>query len=274
MHARSLVLAPSAIVLALAGCASDPDDTCVVDRRLSANKLSANKLATNKLATNKLATNKLAVNRLSANKIILNGLLASELPEGPLTTASLVETLEPTVLADEFVQDVLEYMVSCALEPGQSVEVAVDGDVMVYEGSLGLAPQWGTEAGECDGACQGWVSACLIARTNFLGVTQPISLLGEHENLEPTAEESIEFDVEEATYFGDLFGKTRTLYACVPAGSSGPERTCGDDPSSCAIAVLGECDAICDAAGCRDPEGVLHAQTITVNTRDPSAACE
>jgi hypothetical protein len=279
MHARSLVLAPSALVLALAGCASDPDDTCVVDRRISLNKLSANKLATNrlaanKLATNKLATNRLAANRLAANRIALNGLLASALPEGPLTSEGLAGTVKPTALADEFVQDVLEYMVSCALEPGQSVEVAVDGDVMVYEGSLGLAPQWGTEGGACDGECQGWVSACLIARTNFLGVTQPISLLGEHENLEPTAEESIAFDVEEATYFGDLFSKTRTLYACVPAGSSGPERTCGDDPSSCAITVLGECDAICDASGCRDPEGVLHAQTITVNTRDPSAACE
>ena len=182
--------------------------------------------------------------------------------------------LPPEVLEDAFTRDVLEYMVSCALEPGQRIEVAVGDDMLVYEGALGLAPQWGTESGSCDAECQGWVSACLIARTNFLGESVPISLLGDHESLAPSVDEALAFDVEEATYFGDLFGEARTLYACVPAGSSGPERTCGDDPSSCAIAVLGECDAICDDAGCRDPQGLVHAQTITVKTRDPSAACE
>ncbi len=245
--------------LGLAACATADDDTCESARKLSANKLSANRLAANKL---------------SANGVSLNGLLSEALPEMALTSATIAEAIDPVALEDEFVQDVLEYMVSCALAPGQSVEVAVDGDIAVYGGSLGLAPQWGEEHGECDAACQGWVSACLIARTNFLGESVQISLLGDHPSLQPTAEESIAFDLEEATYFGDLFGEERTLYACVPAGSSGPERTCGDDPSSCAIAVVGECDAVCDAAGCRDPQGVVHAQTITVNNRDPSAACE
>jgi hypothetical protein len=247
------------VVLGLAACAATDDDSCITERKLGANKLSANILAANKLAANKLG---------------LNGLLSEALPEVPLTSSTIAEALDPEALEDEFVQDVLEYMVSCALAPGQSVEVAVDGEVIVYEGSLALAPQWGEEHGECDAECQGWVSACLIARTNFLGESVQISLLGDHPGLQPTSEESLDFDIEEATYFGDLFGESRTLYACVPAGSSGPERTCGDDPSSCAIAVLGECDTICEASGCRDPEGVLHAQTITVNTRDPSAACE
>jgi hypothetical protein len=257
MHARFLVLL--AFPLVLSACDTSPGDDCVGERRIALNKLTANKLATNRLAVNRIA---------------LNGLLASSIPDGPLTSGSLAQTLAPGVLEDAFTRDVLEYMVSCALEPGQRVEVAVDGDVIVYEGSLGLAPQWGTESGTCDGECEGWVSACLIARTNFLGESVPISLLGDHERLAPSVDESLAFDVEEATYFGDLFGEVRTLYACVPAGSNGPERTCGDDPSSCAIAVLGECDAVCDAAGCRDPQGIVHAQTITVNTGDPSASCE
>lgn len=260
MHARTLV--PTALALSLTACATSPDDSCEAERKLATNKLATNKLATNKLATNKIATNKLAV----------NGLLASALPEGPLTTESIAATVWPRALQDAFVQDVLEYMVSCALEPGQRVEVAIDGDVVAYEGLLGLAPEW--SEGECDAECQGWVSACLIARTNFLGESVPISLLGDHPSLEPTDEEAIAFPIEEATYFGDLFGEERTLYACVPAGSSAPERTCGEDPSSCAITVVGECDAVCDAAGCRDPHGGVHAQTITVNERDPSAACE
>jgi hypothetical protein len=247
------------VALGQVACATAGDDTCAAERKLGLNKLGVNALAANKLGANGVATNQL---------------LTEAMPEVPLTSSSIAEAIDLAALEDQFVRDVLEYMVSCALAPGQSVEVAVDGDVLLYEGSLGLAPQWGEERGECDGACQGWVSACLIARTNFLGESVQISLLGENPALAPTTEESLAFDMEEATYFGDLFGDERTLYACVPAGSSGPERTCGDDPSSCAIAVLGECDAICDASGCRDPEGVLHAQTITVNTRDPSAACE
>src|SRR5262249_41048029 len=151
--------------LSLGACATADDDTCESARKLSANKLSANILAANKLAANKLG---------------LNGLLSAEFSEVSLTSATIAEAIEPDALQDDFVQDVLEYMVSCALAAGQSVEVAVDGDVVVYEGSLGLAPQWGEAHGECDAACQGWVSACLIARTNFLGESVQISLLGDH----------------------------------------------------------------------------------------------
>ncbi|MBC8069654.1 MAG: hypothetical protein IAG13_15060 [Deltaproteobacteria bacterium] len=64
------------------------------------------------------------------------------------------------------------------------------------------------------------------------------------------------------------------MYACVPAGSEGPVRTCGDDPASCAITVVGDCEDVCDAAGCRDPNGVVHGQSITVNVRDTAASCE
>jgi hypothetical protein len=245
---RSLLL-----VLCVTACATEPDDTCLTERKIGLNGVS--------------------VNRLAANKLAANGVLGSDLPEVALTTAALGEALDPDVLADDFAQDVLAYAVSCALAPDQSVEITVGGETRTLPGSLGLAPQWGEADGTCDAQCQGWVSACLIARTNFLGESREISLLGDHAGLEPSAAESMQFDLEEATYYGGLFGEDKSMYACVPAGSDGPERTCGADPSSCAIEIVGSCDELCDASGCRDAQGRVHAQTITVNLRSEANAC-
>jgi len=242
------------LALAFSGCTAAPDDVCVAERKLSANRLSANELVTNRLAA--------------------NALLTEALPDVALTSSSIAAAVAPEALADEFVQSVLEYMVSCALVPGQHVEVVIDGDVVVYDGALGLAPQWGAEDGTCDAACRGWVSACLIARTNAAGESVQISLLGDRPGLDPSVEESIVFDIEEATYFGDLFGATKAMYACLPTGATGPARTCGTDGADCPIAVLGECDEVCDDAGCRDPHGFAHAETITVNVRGVAAECE
>lgn len=252
------------IGIVLAGCASQPDDVCMAER----------KLAVNRLAVNKLAVNKLATNRIALNRISLNGLFGAALPQAALTTDSVAEVLAPEAYEDTFTMDVLEYTVSCALAPGQSIEVPIDGEVRTFEGSLGLASAWGAPDGECDDACVGWVSACLIARTNFKGESVPISLLGDHPGLDPSADESIAFPIEEATYFGDLFVEPRALYACLPAGETAAVRTCGTDTAHCPIAVLGACDDFCDAAGCRNADGRLFAETITVNVRDEASSCE
>ncbi|HET6585151.1 MAG TPA: hypothetical protein VFG69_16955 [Nannocystaceae bacterium] len=262
---RRLVIA--SLLLASAACSTAPDDVCLAERRLAVNRLSANRIALNRIALNRISLNRIALNGL-------NAVLGPELPLTSLTSESVVELVPQRSFADSFVQDVLEYTVSCALAPEQSIEVPAGDTTRVYTGSLGLAPQWGEAGGQCDAACRGWVSACLIARTNDLGVSRPISLLGDHESLAPTADEAELFTIEEATYFGDLFAEPRTLYACLPAGASGPERTCGDHPQDCAIAVLGECDAVCDDAGCRDPNGLVHTQTITVNLPQDATSCD
>lgn len=240
--------------LALAGCASEPDDVCIADRLIAANRLGAN--------------------RLAANLIAANGLLGQTLPDVSLTSESIAESFEPEMLADEFTLSVLEYTVSCALAPGQSVDVAVDGDVHTFQGLLGLAPAWGAPDGECDSTCMGWVSACLIARTNFKGESVQISLLGDNPGLEPSADESIAFPVEEATYFGDLFAAPKGMYACLPAGETVAVRTCGTDTAHCPITVVGACEDVCDSAGCRNADGQLFAETITVNVRDAASSCE
>jgi hypothetical protein len=254
MKLSSILLSTPLLAVVFVGCTTSPDDVCLADRRLAANRLAANQLVANRLAA--------------------NSLLTAALPEVPLTSGSIAEAVPPEVFADAFAESVFEYMVGCALEPGQSVEVDVGGELRTYEGALGLAPQWGAADGECDASCKGWVSACLIARTNFKGESVEISLLGDNPGLDASAEESFDFDVEEATYFGDLFGANKSMYACVPQGSTGPLRTCGEHPADCPITVIGECDASCDETGCRDPHGVVHGQSITVNVRDAAASCE
>ena len=226
--------------IALGACATESDDTCIGERRLSANRLSAN--------------------RLSAN-----GLLGDALEHVALTSATLGAAIGPGTLDDAFTRSLLEYTVSCALAPDQFVELDLGTERVIFRGDLGLAPQWGASEGVCDDTCKGWVSACLIARTNAEGESVEISLLGAHPGLDPSAEESEEFIDEEATYYGDLFGANRSMFACVPAGATAPTRTCGTTPASCAIDVVGACETLCDAAGCRDGAGNLHTETITVN---------
>ncbi|HWB73336.1 MAG TPA: hypothetical protein VG755_00245, partial [Nannocystaceae bacterium] len=131
---KPATLACSTLLLSsLFACAVASDDpTCIGERKLATNKLAVNKLATNKIATNKLA---------------VNGLLTAALPEAPLTSVGIADTVPSEALADEFVQSVLEYMVECALTSEQSIEVDVGGERRVYEGALGLAPAWGDAQG-------------------------------------------------------------------------------------------------------------------------------
>lgn len=247
------------ISLVAAACATEPDDVCIADRKLGANGVSLNGVS---------------LNRLAANKLAANGVLGTDLLDGALTTESIADALDPAALQDELARDVLAYTVSCALADDQSIEVVVDGERQTFVGSLGLATAWGEADGACDETCQGWVSACLIARTNFEGVSRPISLLGDHPGLEPTEDESLAFDVEEATYFGELFGEHKAMYVCLPDGSDNAERTCGEDPAGCPLTLVGACSDVCDAAGCRSPEGTLFAQSITVNLPSSDASCD
>jgi hypothetical protein len=102
-----------------------------------------------------------------------------------------------------------QYMVECALPADQSITKTVDGESIVLDGLLGLAPEWHTN--ECDEDCQEWVSACLLARTNASGDTVSIFVAGEHEALGLEAPEGT---VLEAAFFGNLFADPEGKYLC------------------------------------------------------------
>ena len=70
----------------------------------------------------------------------------------------------------------------------------------------------------CSGRAERWVSACILARTNYFGVQVLLSLRSpfatDAPGLQVGSDELREFPVEEATFFGNLFRGPGTGYVC------------------------------------------------------------
>ncbi len=240
-----LCLATSALSCAGSGEATDAPIgiAAVVDNGLSANGLSANGLSANGLSANGLSANGLSANGLSANGLSANGLSANGL------TASGLLGGGSTALTDPMMQQVLKYIVSCALGPEQSLTFTAAGKAYSFPGQLGLAPQWGGDHGVCDGSCQRWVSACLLARVDAAGIDREISIRGPNLALLPTWSELAGYTQREATYFGNIFIPGQPRYLCLPPGQSGDQRVCGDSMSDCPMTVLPSCAKACAFQG-------------------------
>jgi hypothetical protein len=144
----------------------------------------------------------------------------------------------------------LSYAVACALPGNESVTISINGSPAVYSGAIGLAPEW--QSGACDSNCQQWITACLLAKTNYYGIEVTISLRGPSPALDPGLIERVQFSLEEGAFFGNLFLDSPQLYACM--GKLFDSATIGDqlaylqhricaseDLSTCPIHVLGPC---------------------------------
>lgn len=129
----------------------------------------------------------------------------------PAYGLSTPQGLSPAVgLLDEpALRGTAEYLVECALPWGSSITKEVDGQTLVFDGLLGLAPEW--EDGDCDQDCQEWVSACLLARTNGSGNEVVIWIQGEHEGVGYGVPEGA---VLEAAFYGNLFVDSDERYLC------------------------------------------------------------
>jgi hypothetical protein len=256
---RVLGLATMALAATGGGaCGGAPDDdtttvtaAVVVENALTANALTANALTANALTANALTANALTANALTANALTANG------------------------LRDPLSREFLKYVVSCALDDGDEVSVKVDGTRYTFPGSLGLAPEWGKKNGSCDGSCQRWVSACVLARVDAAGVKRDISIRGANWALMPEKNELRKYTEREATYFGNLFVKGQPRYFCLSPGQDSNQRVCGDSMSDCPMTVVGSCDDACLFDGifggfqfCSDAgqsrRGNLYAESITV----------
>jgi hypothetical protein len=207
-----------------------------------------------------------ADNALTANALTANALTANALTANALTANGLKDPL-----AREF----LKYAVSCALPDGADVTFRVDGVRYSYPGSLGLAPEWGRKNGSCDGSCQRWVSACMLARVDAAGVKREISIRGIHPALLPDRGELRSYPDREATYFGNLFIKGQPRFLCLSPDQSSNERVCGDSMTSCPMTVVGSCDDACIFEGvfggfqlCSDAgrarRGTTYLESVTV----------
>jgi hypothetical protein len=231
--------------------------------------------ATDTQASSALGENALTANALTANALTANALTANALTANALTANALTaNALTANALRDPLSRQFLKYVVSCALDDGQSLSVAVDGVTYTFDGSLGLAPEWGGRRGSCDGSCQRWVSACVLARVDFLGVKREISIRGDNDALKPDWHEMHDYPVREAAYFGNLFVDGKPRYLCLSPGESEDERVCGPTLANCPMTVVGSCDDACDHApfraykDCsdsgREGRGRNYAESITV----------
>lgn len=205
------------------------------------------------MSANRLGYNRLGYNRLGYNRLGYNKLSASSLAAGALTANGWTE-----VLADDDARILFKYIYECAAPPGATLALPIAGDTMTFTGQIGVAPQWLTD--RCDEDCEQWISACVIARINGLGVTVPISLRGDNPALQLDDVERDTFHFEELAAFGNIFdyddatGYPRVLGVCQLPGlagklaSTGTEdshwlerRICGE-PGRCGpLQVYGEC---------------------------------
>jgi hypothetical protein len=150
------------------------------------------------------------------------------------------------LLQDPDGRDTVQYLVECALAEEQSITKEVDGESLVFEGAIGLAPEWEDEA--CDEDCQEWVSACMLARTNVSGETISIWMRADH----PAIGEglSLLYPVYEASFFGNLFVEDGGRHYCEGTLLAGPlvsqleGRTCaGLSAASCGFVKYTQCEA-------------------------------
>ncbi|WP_371876558.1 hypothetical protein [Pyxidicoccus fallax] len=238
---RGLGWAPLLLCVAAIGCGPaepglDTGDESLgthADGLMSTNGLSTNGLSTNGLSTNGLSTNGLSTNGLSTNGLSTNGLS---------TNGFNTWFTENPARGDE----VMRYIVRCALPAGQTLTYTHSGRTYTWTGSLGLAPGWAGGA-SATLAEQQVVSGCLAAHVNKYGVHLNISVLGRDALgavIPTTSEELQTFNQPEAVFFGNLFNG-EGLFAANDADYLAPDqstvRACGlsawsGDPD-CAVVI-------------------------------------
>ena len=172
---------------------------CVIDDQTAEDDGDADvsyKLGLNKLGLNKLGLNKLGLNKLGLNKLGLNSLATSEM------------------MANADSREVYSYVVGCALPAGQRLTAQDSNGVSyVFQGAIGLAPSWATRTPTVSE--RRWVSACLLARTNYYGVSVQISLRHDTNTaLLSSSAERTQFSETEGAFYGDLFTSSQTWFAC------------------------------------------------------------
>ncbi|NTX57462.1 hypothetical protein HUA74_41365 [Myxococcus sp. CA051A] len=128
-------------------------------------------------------------NSLSTDALVLNAIGTNPEANGLLATTRLVDLFSPLggdprilkQLHDPDAQKFMEYLVSCALGPNQTLWYynprGSNPGPRVWGGKAGLCTQWLTSAPSQ--ACLNRVSACLLSRNNALGRRVELSIRGE-----------------------------------------------------------------------------------------------
>jgi hypothetical protein len=129
-------------------------------------------------------------NSLSTQALLFNAISTNEVANRLVATNPLAAVFDPVSgdpylneqLQDVDAQHFMEYLVSCALREGESLDWSDpldDGAVRQWEGKSGLCPEWATAVPS--EVCLRRVSSCIVARNNAFGRKVELSLRGEDE---------------------------------------------------------------------------------------------
>lgn len=121
----------------------------------------------------------------------------------------------------------LSYLISCALRSDQGAYAVIDGERHNFPGEMGLAPDWlDRPLTETE---QRWVSAGILALTNFFGQHVKICMCHPHSgftSLNFSREEAEEYTLYEGDFFGNILAEPSV--ACVAAARRTAEQA--NDP--------------------------------------------
>ena len=236
----------------------------------------ANGMVWNGMVWNGLPAAGFAANALPSNSGPNNGL-------ADLTTNLAWNTWLNDAERGELNDMFMSYLVSCALPANKSASYTDGfGNTWEWYGQIGLAPNWDTTG--LTTTEQHWLTACIASRVNEYGNNVEISQRGPEESLfNVKVPEVNSWTIEEAAFFGNLFGATPTYYSCLASTSYvDPEngRSCAltdeNGDNRCGpIDVLGLCSDICDSEtlmvankpytvfkNCVGADGVNYGQTV------------
>lgn len=134
------------------------------------------------------------------------------------------ELRDPALYADDLARHRMKYLASCALREGERLTGTQAGETYEFPGSLGLAPDWAEAPLSATG--RRWVSACVLARTNFFGANVLVSMRADPPPVESLAvmpEEVASHTLYEGGYFGDIFADPPRAYVCASPEAAATE---------------------------------------------------
>jgi len=214
------------------------------------NGIFPNGITPNGITPNGIEPNGWTPNGLVGNGIVINGLTANgadvTLSGFTLSAIDLIRESNPENTLDELIP----YLVHCALPPWKSWTGTVNGEETEIWGELGLAadldviPMLPTQ--------QQLVSACLLSLVNYFGEHIELSSRN-YPSSAAVKDEMKDYRMFEGAFFGDIFSGDYKKFACqgtrtAVALAQSPDREwrrCTDPGYNCEMEVLGECSQVC-----------------------------